>query len=118
MLATTVSAMLLAAAAAVGIDFDLRQPAPPLAELQLCFRGTGQRVRFELQLVTLGPAGRSRSRQSGQLLAREQPVCPLRNSVRLPGASQVEARLRWWVDGVEQTPETRALRLGQAGNAT
>lgn len=115
MFVLTLPGLLLAATATVGTDFELRQQAPRQAALQLCFRGTGQSVRFELELLALGPAGRSRSRQRGQLRAREAPVCPLNNSVQIPDGSQVEARLRWWVEGVEQTPETRELRLEQAG---
>lgn len=107
----SLTGLLLAATGSVSVDFELHQPAPRQAAVHLCFRGTGQQVRYELEVLAQGPAGRSRSRQAGRLEAGEEARCPLADGVRMAGASRIEGRLLWWVDGLEQPTETRELRL-------
>ena len=103
--------LLLAASAAVSADLQLQETTTRQAETMLCFRGDGQLVSYQLEMLGQGPGGRSRSRQSGQLRAEAELRCPLRDRVQINGASRVEARLRWWVEGVEQEPASRTLQL-------
>jgi hypothetical protein len=110
-LTTLFAAVVLAGVPAVTPDFEIRQLAPQQAQVSLCFIGTGQALRFELVVIASGPAGRSRSSQSGQLRAAAVPACPVNNRIGVPASSQVEARLRWWLDGIEQAAESRSIRL-------
>lgn len=110
-LVTLLSAVVLADASAVIPALEIRQLAPLQAQVSLCFQGTGHALRFELVVLSSGPAGRSRSRHNGQLRAHAAPACPVNSLVGAPANSQVEARLRWWVDGIEQDAESRSIRL-------
>jgi hypothetical protein len=86
---------------------NLESRAANQLALSLCFRGAGQRIRFELTLDSAGVAGRSRTRQSGQVTTSEAVSCPLHNRLGLMADARVEARLRWWLDGEEQLPIQR-----------
>ncbi|MFC5697094.1 hypothetical protein ACFPU0_16180 [Pseudomonas sp. GCM10022186] len=88
-------------------SLQLQPQGPGQADLRLCFAPASPALRFELLVIAQGPAGRSQSRQSGTA----DTDCPVRNRLSLPAASHVEARLRWWVDGVEQEPVTAELSL-------
>ncbi|MDT4876122.1 hypothetical protein FQZ97_1115420 [compost metagenome] len=62
-------------------------------------------MRYELQVTARGPAGRSQTRQRGVA----ERACPVQNRLDLPPSTQVDARLRWWLDGVEQVPQEAEL---------
>lgn len=111
MLVSLLSGVVLAGVSTVTPTLEIRQFAPLQSQVSLCFQGTGQAVRFELVVLASGPAGRSRSRQNGQLRANAAPACPVNSQIGAPASSQVEARLRWWVDGIEQDAESRSIRL-------
>ncbi|MDH4652094.1 hypothetical protein SA496_22385 [Pseudomonas sp. JS3066] len=89
--------MLLAALLA-SASLQLHPLAPGQAEVRLCFANPTPAIRYELQVTAQGPAGRSRSRQSGVA----DRTCPVTNTLQLAPGTQVEAQLRWWVEGVEQ----------------
>ena len=96
--------MLLAALLA-SASLDLHPLDPGQAEVRLCFTQAEPTVSYELLVVAQGPAGRSQTRQSG---VAERP-CPVQNGLKLPPSTQVDARLRWWLDGVEQVPQEAEL---------
>ncbi|MCO6056684.1 hypothetical protein NG726_08340 [Pseudomonas sp. MOB-449] len=89
--------MLLAALLA-SASLQLTPLPPGQAELRLCFDQPTPAIRYELLVIAQGPAGRSQSRQRGVA----DKACPVRNSLHMPASTRVEARLRWWVDEVEQ----------------
>lgn len=73
--------------------------------LRLCFSSaTPHRIGFHLEVSTLGQAGTSRSRQSGELVSGPSLQCPLNNRFGLAADSRVEATVTWTVDDVEQPP--------------
>lgn len=98
--------MLLAALLA-SASLQLHPQAPGQAELRLCFDAPSPTIRYELLVSAQGPAGRSQSRQSGVA----DRACPVLDRLNLPASSKVHARLRWWVDGVEQKPVTAETTL-------
>ncbi|MDH4560059.1 hypothetical protein [Pseudomonas sp. BN411] len=98
--------MLLAALLA-SASLQLQPQAPGQASVSLCFEPAGAAIRYELLVTTQSPAGRSQSRQKGVA----ERNCPVHNSLRLPPGTRVEARLRWWVEGVEQVAVVREVGL-------
>lgn len=96
--------MLLAALLA-SASLQLSSQGPGQASLRLCFDRPDAPIRYELLVTTQGPAGRSRSRHQG---TADRP-CPVRNDLRLPASTQVDARLVWWLVGVEQAPVERRV---------
>lgn len=98
--------MLLAALLA-SASLQLQPQAPGQASVSLCFEPASSAIRYELLVTTQGPAGSSQSRQKG---AAERN-CPVRNTLRLAPGTRLEARLRWWVEGVEQVAVVRAIGL-------
>ncbi len=88
-------------------SLQLQPQAPGQADLRLCFTPASPALRFELLVIAQGPAGRSQSRQSGTA----DTDCPVRSRLQLPASSKVEARLRWWVEGVEQEPVMAKVSL-------
>ncbi|BAN50715.1 hypothetical protein [Metapseudomonas resinovorans] len=89
--------MVLAALLA-SASLQLQPLGPGQADLRLCFEPASPAIRYELLVTAQGPAGQTRSRQRG---IADRP-CPVHNRLDLAPESQVKARLRWWVDGVEQ----------------
>ncbi|MDT4873751.1 hypothetical protein FQZ97_1090110 [compost metagenome] len=108
-MSTTLPALLLASLVPVSPSLDLQASDAGMLAVRLCFTGGGQQVRFDMRLESLGKAGRSRSRQQGQLVAAEEQRCPARMQVGPGNAEEVRAYLRWWVDGVEQEPLDKLL---------
>ncbi|MCY1200637.1 hypothetical protein D9M68_351440 [compost metagenome] len=98
--------MLLAALLA-SASLQLQPQAPGQAELRLCFEPAGAAIRYELLVTAQGPAGKSQSRQQGK--ARQD--CPVRNTLRLAPGTRVQARLKWWVEGVEQVAVVKEIGL-------
>lgn len=88
-------------------SLQLHPVGPGQADLHLCFEPASPAVRYELLIIARGPAGRSQTRQSGVA----DSACPVRNSLRLAATTKVEARLRWWVEGLEQEPVTTEISL-------
>ncbi|MBV2207617.1 MAG: hypothetical protein KUL87_19535 [Pseudomonas sp.] len=93
---------LAATAPAVDASLELRGVAEQRVELALCFQGSGQRVRYRLQVRSHSRAGTSRSDQAGALVAGATPQCPLRNRLGVAQDGQISAELHWWIDDVEQ----------------
>lgn len=98
--------MLLAALLA-SASLQLQPNGPGYAEVRLCFDNPTPAVRYELLVIATGPAGRSQSRQHG---VADRP-CPVTNTLRLAPGTQVQAQLRWWVDGVEQGEQVEWIVL-------
>jgi hypothetical protein len=98
--------MLLAALLA-SASLQLQPQAPGQASVSLCFEPASPAIRYELLVTTHGPAGRSQSRQNG----KAERNCPVRNNLRLAPGTRVKARLKWWMDGVEQAPVEREIGL-------
>ncbi|MBO3273905.1 hypothetical protein [Pseudomonas schmalbachii] len=108
-MSTILPALMLASLVPVSPSLDLQPGNAGMLVLNLCFTGGGQQVRFDLRMESLGKAGRSRSRQQGQLVAATEQHCPARMQVGPGNAEEVRAYLRWWVDGVEQEPLDKRL---------
>lgn len=72
--------------------------------LSLCFKGSGQQVRYRLKVRSSGTAGTGQTTQSGSLTAGESEQCPLRNRLGIAADTAVEAELQWWIDDQEQPP--------------
>ncbi|MCY1280386.1 hypothetical protein D9M68_254980 [compost metagenome] len=102
-------ALLLAGLVPVSPSLDLQPTDAGGLAVRLCFQGDGQQVRFDLNLESRGQGGRARSRQSGGLTAAQERHCPVRLQVGAGNSEEIRARLRWWVDGVEQEPIERTL---------
>ncbi|NWL80095.1 hypothetical protein DM872_24905 [Pseudomonas taiwanensis] len=98
--------MLLAALLA-SASLQLSSDGTGQAEVRLCFDNPTPAIRYELQVIAQGPAGRSQSRQSG---LADRP-CPVQNRLSLPAETRVKARLRWWMDGVEQEERVEWVQL-------
>ncbi|MDE3737299.1 hypothetical protein PSH28_11900 [Pseudomonas resinovorans] len=98
---------MLLAALLVSASLQLQPQAPGQADLRLCFAPPSPHVRYELLVIAQGPAGRSQSRQSGVA----DSACPVRNRLNLSVKTRVEARLKWWVDGVEQEERVEWIQL-------
>ncbi|MGA4639154.1 hypothetical protein ACQKC8_06265 [Stutzerimonas stutzeri] len=111
MLVMTLAPWLLAAAAAATTDAPVQvrldlQPAAAEQRLtlSLCFKGSGQQVRYRLKVRSSGTAGTGKTTQSGSLTAGESEQCPLRNRLGIAADTAVEAELQWWIDDQEQPP--------------
>ncbi|MBA1303106.1 hypothetical protein [Stutzerimonas stutzeri] len=109
MLVMTLAPWLLAAAAAATTDAPVQvrldlQPAAAEQRLtlSLCFKGSGQQVRYRLKVRSSGTAGTGQTTQSGILTAGESEQCPLRNRLGIAADTAVEAELQWWIDDQEQ----------------
>ncbi|WP_313056075.1 hypothetical protein [Pseudomonas lopnurensis] len=103
MLTMTLATWLLAATPTpVEASLELQPIDTRRLALALCFKGSGQRVRFRLLVRSSGAAGNSQTAQSGTLVAGEAPQCPLRNRFGIAADSRVEAELQWWIDEAEQ----------------
>ncbi|MBM7455950.1 hypothetical protein HNR62_001829 [Oceanisphaera litoralis] len=113
MLAMLLSAVMLTGDSPVSLQFDIYRRAPAQVQVSLCFQGAGQRVRFKLQVLSNSSAGRSRTVQSGELRTEAEPECPVINQITAPGPGRIEASLYWWIDNIEQAPETRTIELKQ-----
>ncbi|MGO5000049.1 hypothetical protein [Oceanisphaera sp. W20_SRM_FM3] len=109
MLAILLSTALLTGSEPPSPQLYIQRLGPNQAQVSLCFEGTGQQVRFDLELQSYSPAGQSRTRQSGQLTALTEPTCPVNNQIVAPTPSKIETSLQWWLDEVEQTPEVRII---------
>lgn len=101
--ALPMTAMLLAASTPpVEANLNLSAISPQQASIKLCFKGSGQAVRFEMIVQASGKAGNNRSRQAGEVKASADGACPVRNKLGFAPQTMVSAHLKWWVDGVEQ----------------
>jgi hypothetical protein len=97
------TALLLAASnPPVEANLNLNAVSPQQASIELCFKGNGQAVRFEMVVQASGKAGNNRSRQAGEVKASENGACPVRNKLGFAAHTVVSAHLKWWVDGIEQ----------------
>jgi hypothetical protein len=97
------AALLLATATPpVEADLNLNAISPKQAAIELCFKGSGQIVRFEMEVQASGTAGSNRSKQAGEVKATEGGACPVRNKLGFAPETQVSAHLKWWIDGIEQ----------------
>ncbi|WP_407294512.1 curli-like amyloid fiber formation chaperone CsgH [Stutzerimonas zhaodongensis] len=105
MLTATLAAMLLASATGpVDARLELRPEADQL-NLRLCFSSAeAHRLSYQLEVVSKGRAGTSRSRQSGELTSGPETQCPLNNRLGIATDSHIEATVTWSVDGQQQTP--------------
>lgn len=105
MLTATLAAMLLASATGpVDARLELRPEADRL-NLRLCFTSAeAHRLSYQLEVVSKGRAGTSRSRQSGELTSGPETQCPLNNRLGIATDSHIEATVTWSVDGQQQTP--------------
>lgn len=101
-LAQWLAATAPAVAPAVDASLELRGVAEQRVELALCFQGSGQHVRYRLQVRSRSQAGTSRSDQAGALVAGATRQCPLRNRLGVAQDGQISAELHWWIDDVEQ----------------
>lgn len=105
MLTVTLAAMLLASAAG---PVDARLELLPEADrlnLRLCFNSAeAHRLSYQLEVRSIGRAGTSRSRQSGELTSGPEMQCPLNNRLGIAPDSHIEATVTWTVDGQAQTP--------------
>ena len=113
MLTMTLATWLLAAApaptdAAVNASLDLQPVADDRLSLALCFKGSGQQVRFRLKVRSSGRAGSAQTAQSGTLIASPTEQCPLRNRLGIADDTRIEAELQWWIDDAEQPPILRS----------
>ncbi|AGA88356.1 hypothetical protein [Stutzerimonas stutzeri] len=112
MLTMTLATWLLAAAAptdaAVNASLDLQPVADDRLSLALCFKGSGQQVRFRLKVRSSGKAGSAQTAQSGTLIASPTEQCPLNNRLGIADDTRVEAELQWWIDDAEQPPMLRS----------
>lgn len=103
---TNALATVLIATAATAAPVEARlelQPDNDRLQLRLCFTSPeAHRLTYQLEVRTIGQAGTSRSRQSGQLTSGPETQCPLNNRVGLAADSRIEATLTWSVDGEEQ----------------
>ena len=105
MLTTALATVLLATAAtAAPVEARLELlPEDSRLNLRLCFSSAApHQLTYQLEVRTIGRAGTSRSRQSGQLTSGPEAQCPLNNRVGLAEDSRIEATLSWTVDGEEQ----------------
>lgn len=93
---------LAAATPAVAAQLELRPLADQRLEVSLCFQGSGQHVRYRLQLDSKSHAGTARSGQSGALVTGAASQCPLRNRIGMPADGRVDVELHWWIDDSEQ----------------
>ena len=111
--------MLTTAAAPVEARLEL-SPDDEQLRLRLCFSSAQPHpLTYQLEVLTRGRAGTSRSRQSGKLVSGPVTQCPLNNRLGLSEDSRVEATLTWAVDGEEQTPLHQAYPATQpAGPAS
>ncbi|TWI58307.1 hypothetical protein IQ22_00011 [Pseudomonas duriflava] len=100
----------------VEASLNLEAVTPQQAAVELCFRGKGESIRFEMIVQSNGKAGNNRSRQAGEAKATENGSCPVRNKLGYAPQTQVSAHLKWWVDGIEQ-PEIEKT-LGQKSSDT
>ncbi|KZX65150.1 hypothetical protein [Stutzerimonas frequens] len=112
MLTMTLFTWLLAATpsptgAPVAADLGLQPLENNRVALSLCFKGSGQQVRFRLKVRSSGSAGTSQSTQSGTLIADATSQCPVRNRLGIAADTEVEAELQWWIDDAEQPPLLR-----------
>ena len=94
--------------APVAADLGLQPLEDNRVALSLCFKGSGQRVRFRLKVRSSGSAGTSQSTQSGTLIADATSQCPVRNRLGIAADTEVEAELQWWIDDAEQPPILRS----------
>jgi len=105
MLTATLAAMLLATATG---PVDARLELLPEADrlnLRLCFSSDEpHRLSYQLEVVSKGSAGTSRSRQSGELTSGPETQCPLNNRLGIATDSHIEATVIWSIDGQQQTP--------------
>ena len=113
MLTMTLATWLLAAApapadAAVRASLELQPVADDRLSLALCFKGSGQQVRFRLKVRSSGKAGSAQTAQGGTLTATATEQRPLRNRLGIADDSRVEAELQWWIDDAEQPPILRS----------
>ncbi len=112
MLTMTLATWLLAASpapadASVDVNLELQPVEENRLSLALCFKGSGQQVRFRLKVRSSGSAGNAQTAQSGTLTADATPQCPLSNRIGIAGDTRVEAELQWWIDDAEQPPILR-----------
>jgi len=113
MLTMTLATWLLAATpapaeGAVNASLELQPVEQNRLSLALCFKGSGQQVRFRLKVRSSGSAGNSQTAQSGTLIATETRQCPLSNRLGIADGTRVEAELQWWIDDAEQPPMLRS----------
>ncbi|MCQ4263123.1 hypothetical protein CXK91_09110 [Stutzerimonas stutzeri] len=113
MLTMTLATWLLAATpapaeGAVNASLELQPVEQNRLSLALCFKGSGQQVRFRLKVRSSGSAGNSQTAQSGTLIATETQQCPLSNRLGIADGTRVEAELQWWIDDAEQPPMLRS----------
>ncbi len=121
MLATALAAVLLATtASAAPVEARLELlPEDTRLKLRLCFSSPEpRRLNYQLEVRTIGRAGTSRSRQSGQLTSGPEAQCPLNNRVGLAEDSRIEATLTWSIDGVEQPALHQAYPSTQSTTPT
>lgn len=95
-------ALTLLLAQAPLVQFNLESGSSGQVELKLCLQGSGQQVRYELLVRRSGESGTAQSRQSGQARADAHLLCPVRSVQAVRPDTRVDARLRWWLDGIEQ----------------
>jgi len=113
MLTMTLTTWLLAATPApanapVAVSFELQPAEQSRLSLALCFKGSGQQVRFRLKVRSSGRAGNAQTAQSGTLIATPTQQCPLNNRLGIADDTRVEAELQWWIDDAEQPPILRS----------
>lgn len=104
MFSIALTSLLLASASPAGASLFLSPVSATQLELRLCFKGDGQQVRYELEVLTVSAAGKQRARQSGAIVASESINCPVLNRMGTSADRHVEATVHWWVDGQEQAP--------------
>ncbi|MCW8156202.1 hypothetical protein D7243_08375 [Stutzerimonas stutzeri] len=112
MLTMTLTTWLLAAAPVpadvpVDVSLELQPVESDRLSLALCFKGSGQQVRFRLKVRSSGRAGNSQTAQSGTLTATATQQCPVSNRLGIADDTHVEAELQWWIDDAEQAPILR-----------
>ncbi|MCQ4295994.1 hypothetical protein NAU58_10430 [Pseudomonas stutzeri] len=121
MLTMTLAAWLLAATPApadapVHASLELQPVEDHRLSLALCFKGSGQQVRFRLKVRSSGKAGNAQTTQGGTLTATATQQCPLSNRLGITEDSRVEAELHWWIDDAEQPPILRSYPNAEHGD--
>lgn len=104
MLTVTLATWLLATASIpVEAQLELSPDGNDHLALRLCFNGQQtHQLHYRLEVKSSGPAGTSRTRQSGKLASGNGIQCPISNRLSAPASGSVEATLEWSIDGRAQ----------------